>query len=200
MKTIYFILIIFLLLSCKKEKNTTIKSDLTIFAGQVGDSINYFDFVPDIKVNYIDISCNNYYGIDSFVLNIDKNIDFQIIYHVVTPDLTGSCCPGGDCFPSGFQQIELKKFNSHYQIAIDSLHLIHKFNLNDKVSKNNNWDASSDIYFANVTFPKWDNNWLNSDNKYIGIRFIDTDTIYGWIRVSYQDTILLKDYAFKKKY
>ena len=199
MKTLCILISFLLLLSCNKNDTTTLlKRDLTIRAGQTGDSVSYSDLTPDIIVKYADVSCKNFYGEDSIDLNKDKAFDIKIIYQVVTPDLDYSCCPGGDCFPSGYQLIELKGLNEKYQIAIDSAKIIHKFNANDIISRNYNWDNSKTVYFANSLFPAWINKWNDTENKYIGIRILDKDTLYGWIRISYKDTIVVKDYAFKK--
>ena len=41
--------------------------------------------------------------------------------------------------------------------------------------------------------------YTNIYNKFIVIRFIDKDTIYGWIRISCHDTITIKDCVIKIK-
>ena len=205
MKIVFLLPLFLLLFSCKKNNGNeniidkTEKQDLSITAGEQNDTVKYLDFNPDIIVQIKEVSCKSYYGCDSIDFDNDSKYDFKINYSVVYPDLDYSCGCSGDCFPSGYQDIELIRLNTKYQISIDSGRIIHQFSFNDKISENNKWDTSANSYFANATFPNFMYKWSNVDNKYIGIRFIDKDTIYGWIRISCHDTITIKDCGLKIK-
>jgi hypothetical protein len=198
--SLIFCLLIFF--SCEEDHKVFVKTDLTIRAGQTGDSVSYFDFIPDIRIDYTQVVCKYFHGVNSIDLNFDNNADLKITYDVEVPDLDYSCCNaenGGDCFPTGYQLIELNRINKNYQIATDSEHIIQQFIKDDKIFQNNNWDTSKNVYFAKSSFPAWINNWRNNSNKYIGIRLLNEDTIYGWIKVTYIDTIIIEEFAFKKK-
>jgi hypothetical protein len=201
MKNLIFVLGIIVFISCEKEKRNDIimKQNLTIMAGVQSDDIKYFDFNPDIIVRYQETSCLYYYGNDSIDMDTDSKCDYKINYYMKIPDLNYTCGCNGDCFPSGYQIVEMVRKNKNYQIAIDSGKIIHQFSLNEKISSNNQWDTSATCYFAYTVFPEWTNKWLRVDNKYIGIRLLGQDTIYGWIRVSYLDTIVIKDYGIQIK-
>ncbi|HLO59269.1 MAG TPA: hypothetical protein VK179_11035 [Bacteroidales bacterium] len=202
MKPFYLILCLLIFFSCEEDKKEFIKTDFSIFAGQKGDSVSFFDFIPNIRIDYTQTACKYFYGDNSVDLDFDNNSDLKITYDVEVPDLDFSCCNAGnigDCFPTGYQLIELTRLNKNYQIATDSDHIIKQFVKGEKIFQYNNWDTCTIVYFANSSFPAWINNWENNSNKYIGIRLLDKDTIYGWIKAAYIDTLIIEDFAFKKK-
>jgi len=200
MRLFCFILCLVILSSCKKDDKAPIKGNLTILAGQAGDSVNYFDFNPNICINYTEVYYNSYFGEKSIDINNDNNSDFKVTYRVVLPDLNNSCCNAtyGDCFPNGYNEITLERLNKSYQIATGAEHIIQQFIKDEKIDRYSNWDTCTTVYFANSTFPAMTNNWKYKTDKYIGVRLVDTDTIYGWIKLTYIDTITFEDCGFKK--
>jgi hypothetical protein len=197
----FIILSLFLFVSCEKDNksNVNFQKDFSINAGERNDSVLYYDIDPDFKILYKETSCLSYHGVGSLALFNNSSYDFEIDYNVVIPDLNHTCDCEGDCFPWGHQIIKLAKKNQNYQIATDSGGFIHQFSASESISKDNKWDTSLVSYFANTTFPNWRNDWIEKDNKYIGVRLIQKDTLYGWIRISYHENLIFHDFGLKSK-
>lgn len=185
-------------------------SDKMVIAGSYDSTDFYILHTPSIMIIENEIACLFYSGMDS--IDIDNNGNFDLKFHSSSqvPDLSGECCncPDDpdiicDCWPSGRIYKFIQTIEASYQIACDSNSRAISFGLNDTIETwqnwiNNNWITLIDIY----NFPPPEiiyGNWDSMDDKYLGIRKIDNDTLYGWIKINLSETIAIKEIYLEKQ-
>jgi hypothetical protein len=166
-------IIIFLFISCKKDKDTII-SNQTFRAGVI-DSINcyYKRFSPTLSFDYAicnDCPCINYTK-DSLDIDNDNNYDLNIISSYSEQWNTAGL--------PGF----ITSFGAYIEVTNKSLSIAGPFKYGDTINVKSNWVSQNfELYSSsNMNYSNWRN---NTGDHYLGYRFlIDKDTVYAWSHV-----------------
>lgn len=221
-------MIFILLAGCRRDIEIDL-NDNNILAGIVSKDMIYYDFEPDIildtlpvsepfgtEVNTLDVDINNdsisdlrlraisyksdfNYGMNSDLIRYNAqqtpfNINAAILYY----NLDGPFFKSYNCFgiPKKLNFKEKVNLNSSIWTTHDSLYngLPLRITILGLASRGTD---NTDV------FQKYGkDNWINTSNGYIGMRFIEgNDTLYGWIRLSVDgySKIILHDCAYQKK-
>lgn len=225
-------LFLFLLASCKQDVELIDLNKHHILAGEVSKNMLYRDFEPDIIIDTLTVtSANGYTSINTLVIDIDNDgiNDIGLIatnrssqpfsydhdyYSDIIPKNTATnkisinadriyYDYGSKAHDKYFCNGIIRKANYRSAIGeqigewspIDSLYKGYPLH-NESYGLASSYGIGQDAYENDV------NNWRNTSNKYLGIRFVQgSDTLYGWIRMSVigYTRIILHDCAFEKK-
>jgi hypothetical protein len=126
-----------------------------------------------------------------------------------TPDISGEFCdcPNDpdiicDCWPTGRIYKYLTIQDTSFQIACDTHIRAVCFSLNDTIEIRTNWINNGMITLIDIyNFPPpviSFGNWRSDSDKYLGIRKVQNDTTYGWIRLNLSETIEVKELYLEK--
>lgn len=170
-----------------------IVSAQSIFAGQTGQTMIYYDVNPDASV----VGLHNN-GADGYYMDIDINGVFD--FKVVACDCSGlgGGSPNATIYPLNGNEVSVSYFDTCYSFGLDSAlsytPIARPYVLNEEVDNNGEWVSegaklnyskfgvisyNSDLY----SFYCYDSTFT-LDSRYIGVRIIlPLDTLYGWIKV-----------------
>ncbi len=198
-----FILLVFI--SCKKDNEAKQKIEpilhLDYVVSGIKDTlcINYI-FNPVKEIYEKETGCLTYKGFDSIDINNDTKYDFKFETNHQVPDIANICnsCPKNmDCFPSGHKSKISYILDSSFQIACSDNYNILCFSAGDTINKNFIWkNNGAKVLIDSTYFPlpsTAEGFWIYSEDKYIGIRKIGNDTIYGWIKANTRYNIQIKE-------
>ena len=203
-----------LFFACEKNNLNPIDNQLDldkiVIAGSNDSNGIYNLYTPTIKIIEKETGCLFYSGFDSIDVDNNGNYDLKFQSRSQVPDLIGECCDCPDdpdifcdCWPSGRIYKFIQTIEVNFQIACDSSNRAISFELNDTIEIwrnwiNNNWITLIDVY----NFPPPETiygNWNSIDDRYLGVRKIDTDTLYGWIKINLSETIEIKEIYLEKQ-
>lgn len=183
--------VVIIVMSCEKESNNNIeiKNDF-IIAGLVGENVKGNDSLhKTISISLI--SCLHYYAIDSIDCDFDSIPDTKIIIDHKSPDLVGECCTfvdsSSDCFGdhNGYRQVKLISKTPTFECVTSPTGIVNQFNHGDTISKKLHWNKQKEYFLDNYSYPNaFIGLWSDVTNKYIGYRYLNNDTIYGWLKIS----------------
>jgi hypothetical protein len=190
------------------NENEKLQPDFTLIAGDVlSDSINYFEFLPYIKVKGRRIGVDtNYTYNDSVSIDLDNDNRPDLHYKYYMRYLE-SCCnnPGtiDCCMPSVSIECQLKT-ELNVEIATKIFYnnrIPVVFHVGDTIDCKSDWHSYN--VFTPFSFAGMGELWdSNRHNNYMGIRIIENnDTLYGWIRLNTlkSTSIELYDYVLEKE-
>lgn len=199
---IQFMIIIFFLFSCKKEKgNYLLNNDIK--AGQKdGIGVEYVDWLPDINCTII----NPWEKTDT-VINLDLNHDgvddFSIKRIMCHPSMLGADCEDVTIIPLMDNAVCINSETKWLDTIpdFDSINARKNWTNNESLIYSYFWDingnTSTDGYWHKVHM---------ADRNYIGFRISsDEKLFYGWIGMK-SDSVFrsydffLTDYAILKEY
>ena len=192
-KTLFLGLLSILLISCKKEKQTSFPE--YILAGQIsGDGILYTDRQPDDTLTY------------SSTKPVDINQDGVDHFTIATSFFQQPGFGYGSCIITALHSNKLAAPVSDSTCA-DTLRK------NDTISRSLNWHQSAGIlyywyfdYQSNESMGLWSLGSETCKNKYIGVQVLVGDKIiYGWIKLDYTNNTgwnyaMIADYACTAAY
>jgi len=158
---------------------------------------SYFDITPDTLINY---ACMNHFSTESycFDINADAQDDLRINAGCgVSPGQTNI-------------SISVKALNTNSYIRFGRLDssqvkvakpLLYGDSINPVLSS---WDNTTAYFTRYISIPMLGysvniKDWVNANDQYLGIKYQNTtDTIYGWIRLGFQQAggCLAKDHSF----
>ena len=141
---------------------------------------------------------------------MDNNFEVQISYREITPDLNGQCFEYSedttvieDYWPTGVCRYYISTIDSTIQIAYDSNKNILNFILGDTIDANNLWinDQFLDLLSIFYFLPDSDTTgyWPLEISQYLGYRIIQTDTVYGWMRLKLGNELEIEETYFDLK-
>ncbi len=200
MKKLFIILtLLILIMACKKENTNEDKFLTFIKAGQTdGIGINYVDFEPDKKLEYI----NDYDKHLILDLNKDSIFDFEVLYKA--PPGRGSVVDRYTLFiPLGKNSVCVSTKETNW---------VESFTFGDTIDSYSNWSNSNAYLYTyhswNTTGP--DGNplsslsiggyWKIDTNNYIGVKIITDDKeLFGWVDVKMLGQII-RSYAVTVPY
>jgi hypothetical protein len=194
------------LFSCEKDNNPEIPASFLNYAvcGLYDTAYKYKLLIPSLSIEEKESGCLVFKGRDS--LDLDDDLQFDVAFESGTfiPDLSGICCDCPDdpeiicdCWPYGREYMISYVLDSSFQIAISNNYKISCFTEGDTIDNTLSWENKSTLTFKDIqNFPPpplVTGNWIYDDNRYLGIRKIETDTIYGWIKISISPNIDIKE-------
>lgn len=166
----------------------------SIVAGQIPESGHYYDFSPDTTL----LSSQNF---NNYQLDLDLNNDGEPDFEIYTYNYGGN---GG-----WSRRISIESYNDNevaYSFSdscfagpshhfVDNYFVCRAFDANDTIKSAANWtheDGHLNHFRFGVHVDSLDNNYsftckdssFTTPAKYIGVRIISSDTLYGWIKVS----------------
>ncbi len=218
-KIIFTSILILVVVSCIKETlghYSKSSADL-VLAGAYDESYTHKVYSPGFSVNLKQIGCWEMAGSDSIDINGDGIYDLILSVGDLNDTPYAECCPQSDdpnilidCMPAFFQYYQVATSDSFEILAekvIDDLSsgmrcFIDTLNLNDTISKRNNWSSERKLYF-------YDNNkspmggygkWVNIKSpKYLGFKFSAKGiNKYGWIKIERTNKLIITEFAYKK--
>jgi hypothetical protein len=144
---------------------------------------------------------------DSMDLDSDGTYDISFNSHTFVPDFSDECCEYPedttilyDCWPTGSVNKYMEVLNSGFQIAVSQNNLISSLSEGDRIDGQLAWENNIALTFIYVHIAPPDvvaaGYWQTDEDKYMGVRKIDTDTTYGWIKMSVGDTISISEVFF----
>ena len=189
------------LYGCEKKDDSVQKFDNYVIAGSGDDSK-----IIEISPSFISICEKEYYdngtyhgftcsSNDSIDLDLDDKFDFKFkqSYKTFTPN---DCNPNiiDDCETYGEEESTIQALD-RFQIAYNSKETIApmNFSLKDTINQHEYWtDEYRSLRFSGYGI----NFWTDSATiGYVGIRMIEQDTIYGWIKLNVtEDQIIIDKY------
>ena len=186
------------------------KQESRVVLAGIYDSANFhLKLNPSIKIDEYEIGCLSYSGTES--LDIYKDGYPELIFNSksLLPDISGECCDcpddpeiSCDCWPSGRVYKYIETIDTMYQIACDLDNRAISFEINDTIENCTQWITGSWITLIDIyNFPPPETiygNWVSVDDRYLGVRKIEADTLYGWIRINLSETIEIKEMYFEK--
>ena len=190
-------LLIIVFVSCKKDDDNNTKPIIEeqkfVFLVGAKDSLDYYDYEPNLDF-FISHNSDGYYiNSDTVDLNSDNKLDFAIVR---------------EGFADGFvsetiNYFEYKLYNlNDFEVVCSDINNADTLNFGDTLSNALNW-IKNDTYRLIYSDPYYmDGNWrIWGKEKYLGFRKIGTDTIMGWIRIEFPSegsAIRIKDCAIQK--
>jgi len=198
-----------MLVSCgEKNKLNEDETTVPVLAGILKDGYIYEN--PDIQLEDRLSGCKFYSDRDSFDLDLDGNWDFSVYWYHQLPDLTGECCECPDdpeiycdCSPYGIEASLLNVQDVNLlQFALDSSNFPLALLYGDTIDQRLNWQSGSLLNLArHEYFPdeSYSGNWSEDADAFLAYRFLlSTDTIYGWIQLSLNETVEIFDFYLDK--
>lgn len=175
--------VIAILFSCEKRDNIddhekvledSIENKMLFFVvGQI-DSAEYFDFIPDIEIGFLETN-------DSYFMEITDSIDFDLdgfkdiaIHRENNSDI--------DSYAQYYSESLINL--SDYEFACDSAGFIIPFNQGDTLSNDLNWIVADDYLLWYCDGNNCEGLWNveSGADFFMAFRRIETDTVYGWLR------------------
>ena len=194
-------------ISCEKDNNSEIQGSFLDFAicGLYDSTYKYKLLIPSLSIEEEESGCLVYKGKDSLDLNDDLQFDVAFESGTFIPDLSGICCECPDdpeiicdCWPYGREYKISYILDSSFQIAISNNYKISCFSEGDTIDNDLSWENKSILTFKDIqNFPPpamVTGNWIYEEDRYLGIRKIGTDTIYGWIKLNVGQNIEIKEF------
>jgi hypothetical protein len=199
------------LLSCE-EDNTFKQNTIPDYAvaGQYDSTLTYFLVNPPVSIVENKIGCSFYSGSDSIDIDLDNQYDIVFVSNNQVPDWTGVCCDWPedstiiyDCWPSGQKSKNAYLIDSGFQLACAENYNLMCFGLNDTIKPGSQWQSKRWMYLSRSSYfppPEIKSGfWDGNEDRYLGIRRIDQDTLYGWIKINAGETIEIKEVYFSGK-
>ena len=129
-----------------------------------------------------------YNEIDSIDLDNDNSYDFEFEQYlkISTPNVCDTNILD-DCETYGEEWSYIKALNGFqmaYDISADPFcaETPKNFKINDTINIHNNWiNMRNHLAFSCTGQTRWDD---SESNGYLGIRFTESDTLYGWIKIN----------------
>ncbi len=181
-----------------------------VIAGKY-DTVDFYILCsPTIKVIEKMVVCFFYSGIES--IDIDNDGYYDLKFHSMTdkPDINNECCDCPidttiicDCSTYGRIYKSIQTTEKKIQIACDLGNYAICFKLNDTIETWKYWisgdwiDLIDKHYFPLPEVIR--GNWNTMEDRYLGVRKIDNDTLYGWIKLNLSETIEIKEIYLEKK-
>ncbi len=183
MKNIYFIAIAVALTTFTNNAKAQY-----IHAGQHVTSDYFFDIVPDTNLQAVHNGTSPSHTMD---INGDGTLDFEIRAYDAG---TGTGNQNVTVIARDHNQIAVGSIDTCFDysqfptLTVYSLtKMAAAFNLNDSISANQQWrDTSATLCYGSWTgYNACAGNTFDLTTKYLGLRvFANSDTLYGWIKIS----------------
>jgi hypothetical protein len=197
-------------------------------AGEITLQMAYHDFSPDIVLDTLPDTVT-FGGISNLIkidINQDSLNDIMISAYSLADGFTYHVATDLMPINTDSNKISIYAGNLNFLFTNPSKNeyvskgFLGKFSDQDVIPWHGNWTLVSDIYNGFPLKNSWfamaglniqgedmyqnlgDLNWRNTQNAYMGIRWIkDQDTLYGWVRMTVEgySRIVLHDCAFEKK-
>lgn len=186
------------------EKKNEIEPSVYYVVAGIHDSTGIYSNKSKI-VELNESGCLQYSGLDS--IDIDNDLFYDFIFNALYKelDVQGICNPYinldtsiiWDYWPTGENKVMLEFKNMNFEVACDSNSQIICFNLNDTIEKEYNWENNSNKLFYHYVYSisgDWEEfYWEVLEDRYLGIRKIGTDTVYGWLKLNIYNTVEIKE-------
>ncbi|MCZ2130153.1 MAG: hypothetical protein LC109_07770 [Bacteroidia bacterium] len=208
-KTTILFLSVFLILSCKKDKNPE-----EVRAGVVSKGMVHKEFEPQILAYY---TLDDKFSTCQVDCNMDGTVDLSFSISNTSSGI--NTIARLDNHPSNKFSICLTDTNyslrnyPNIPAYIYYTGLVKRLEYKEIINERTGVWSPMDSTFNNVrllfgqllmaNLGSVTGEWENSMNKYIGIRYIeDNDTLYGWLQVSLSgvnEKLILYDCAFQRR-
>ena len=204
MKNLFIVLItVFVFVSCKEESTVQpIITNSDPLVGSTSQNMNYTNIDDFVFSVFPHESDGIYYEPFLYALSIYESTAHELLFEV---GVSG----GG----SDYNSFAYCSTRNNWEVCLkdnDSIN-IKLLNTGDQLQLQNNWAGvdGKKYRFAIYTYydtsptPDIDSSgmWSYIENGYMGLRLIQqTDTLYGWLRLSLRDhyEMTIKDYAISK--